>query len=115
MSRQRRLRYSTLWNPAPILTEDMALARLRLSKGASRQEIKQAYTKYSLIHHPDRGGDPKLFIAVTEARDRLVEIPAPRRRLGGAGGVMHAAAAAARHLLATDGGGETAGADLERL
>ena len=74
MSRQRRLRYSTLWNPAPILTEDMALARLRLSKGASRQEIKQAYKKYSLIHHPDRGGDQKLFIAVTEARDRLVEL-----------------------------------------
>jgi hypothetical protein len=58
---------------------------------------------------------PRNFLLPLPARDRLVEIPAPRRRLGGAGGVMHAAAAAARHLLATDGGGETAGADLERL
>jgi DnaJ domain len=34
---------------------------LGLPPGASRTEARQAFQRYALEHHPDRGGDPERF------------------------------------------------------
>jgi len=38
----------------------------------TRSEVARTYRKLSLLHHPDRGGDPLLFIEIKKARDELV-------------------------------------------
>jgi DnaJ family protein A protein 2 len=58
---------------------------LGVSKDASEQDIKKAYRKLSLKHHPDKGGDPETFKAISEAysvlsdseRKNLYDNPAP--------------------------------------
>ena len=40
---------------------DDPYARLGLAKGASPDEIRRAYRKEALIHHPDRGGNTEAF------------------------------------------------------
>ena len=40
---------------------------LGLKRGASDEEIKKAYRKMAMQHHPDRGGDEKKFKEVEEA------------------------------------------------
>ena len=44
---------------------------LGLNKGASEDDIKSAYRKLAMKHHPDRGGDPKIFQDVQEAYNTL--------------------------------------------
>lgn len=46
---------------------------LGVSPQATAAEIKAAYRKLSKQHHPDFGGDPKLFAAVAEAADVLMD------------------------------------------
>jgi curved DNA-binding protein CbpA len=41
-------------------------AELGLSKGATQAEIKSAYRKLVIEHHPDKQGDPIKFRAVAE-------------------------------------------------
>ena len=36
-------------------------------------EISRIYRRLSLLHHPDRGGDPGMFIRIKRARDVLIE------------------------------------------
>jgi len=38
----------------------------------SRRDISCNYRRLSLIHHPDRGGDARMFIKIKQARDALV-------------------------------------------
>ena len=38
----------------------------------SRSDVARVYRKLSMMHHPDRGGDPSIFIAIKHARDELV-------------------------------------------
>jgi curved DNA-binding protein len=40
---------------------------LGVNKNASQDEIKKAYRKMSMKHHPDRGGDEKQFKQINEA------------------------------------------------
>lgn len=40
---------------------------LNLEKGCSNDEIKKAYRKLAMAHHPDKGGDPDTFKAVNHA------------------------------------------------
>lgn len=40
---------------------------LGLEKGCSNDEIKKAYRKMAMTHHPDKGGDPNTFKAVNRA------------------------------------------------
>jgi DnaJ-class molecular chaperone len=36
-------------------------------------EIKRAYRSLALLHHPDKGGDGKRFIAVRQAYEQLAK------------------------------------------
>ena len=44
---------------------------LEIDKSASPEEIKQAYRKMAMKHHPDRGGDDEQFKRIQEAYDVL--------------------------------------------
>lgn len=44
---------------------------LGIGRNASQDEIKSAYRKMAMKHHPDRGGDEKVFKQVSEAYDVL--------------------------------------------
>jgi DnaJ-class molecular chaperone len=46
-------------------------ADLGISKTASESEIKKAYRRLVVEHHPDKQGDPIKFRAVAEAYDIL--------------------------------------------
>jgi len=51
---------------------------LGVSSTASDEEIKKAYRKAVIIHHPDKGGAPALFQQVQEAWEVLQD-PAKRK------------------------------------
>lgn len=44
---------------------------LGINRNASQDEIKSAYRKLAMKHHPDRGGDEKKFKEISEAYDIL--------------------------------------------
>jgi len=45
---------------------------LGVGKSATPEEIKAAYRKLAMKHHPDRGGDQKKFQTITEAYENLI-------------------------------------------
>lgn len=51
---------------------------LGVDKSASDVELKKAYRKLSMKHHPDKGGDPETFKTINEAYDVLKD-PEKRR------------------------------------
>eukprot|EP00002_Diphylleia_rotans_P031664 TRINITY_DN658_c0_g1_i1.p1 TRINITY_DN658_c0_g1~~TRINITY_DN658_c0_g1_i1.p1 ORF type:complete len:393 (-),score=72.68 TRINITY_DN658_c0_g1_i1:341-1519(-) len=53
-------------------------AVLGVSKTATPEEIKNAFRKLSLKHHPDKGGDPEVFKQINEANQVLSD-PSKRR------------------------------------
>jgi DnaJ-class molecular chaperone len=53
---------------------------LGLSEGASTEEVKKAYKKLVLIHHPDKGGDPNEFRKITEAYEQIINPPVPQQQ-----------------------------------
>lgn len=44
---------------------------LGVTREASEAEIKKAYRKAAILHHPDKGGDPEKFKEVSEAYEGL--------------------------------------------
>lgn len=50
---------------------------LGLQPGASESEIKKAYKKMAMIHHPDKGGDPEKFKQLTAAYEDALR-PKPK-------------------------------------
>jgi DnaJ family protein A protein 2 len=52
---------------------------LELTPDASITDIKKAYRKQALKHHPDKGGDPEMFKKINEAYEVLSD-PEKRKR-----------------------------------
>jgi DnaJ-domain-containing protein 1 len=55
-------------------------ALLGVAPGAPLEEVKAAFRRKALEHHPDRGGEAAAFIAVKRAYDRIMRRRAVRRR-----------------------------------
>ena len=48
-------------------------ASLGVQRDADREEIRKAFKKLSMIHHPDRGGDPEEFKKIQMAHEILTD------------------------------------------
>ena len=48
-------------------------ASLGVERNADREEIRKAFKKLSMIHHPDRGGDPEEFKKIQMAHEVLTD------------------------------------------
>ena len=65
---------------------------LGVSRGADEAEIKKAYRKLAMQHHPDKGGDPAKFKEISNAYETLTKPEEPSMEeafFGGGAGVFH--------------------------
>ena len=46
--------------------------KLNINENSSKDDIKNAYFKLILKHHPDKGGDPQTFIQIKKIYDSLL-------------------------------------------
>merc|ERR1712166_929907 len=53
---------------------------LGLESGCTMAEVKKAYRKLAMVHHPDKGGDQAKMVEVTEAYDTLKKVFARREK-----------------------------------
>jgi hypothetical protein len=67
MSRPRRLRYSTLWNPA--LSRAEAARVLGIAETADEREAKRAFRALSFQYHPDYNKSPNADAEFNKIRD----------------------------------------------
>ena len=51
---------------------------LGLCPDATLRDVRRAYRRLALIHHPDRGGDPAKFREVTDAFEHITQGSAPQ-------------------------------------
>ncbi|MBF0164754.1 MAG: DnaJ domain-containing protein [Magnetococcales bacterium] len=56
--------------------QDSARAVLGVAREADPDAIRRRYRELSLLHHPDRGGEPERFRAIAEAAEILLKVPA---------------------------------------
>ena len=77
---------------------------LGIQKGASAEEVKRAYKKAAVQHHPDKGGDPEVFKEVSAAYQVLSNVEERQRydALGDDG-----------YKAATEGGGGGGGGGFD--
>jgi len=54
------------------LSEALALFDLKANDIISKKEVNKRYRKLALKHHPDKGGDAKLFIKIAEAYQAIL-------------------------------------------
>jgi len=85
--REKNLRCLDAVRAAMPKTEEVDLyKRLGVAKDASDADIKKAYRKLALTHHPDKGGDPETFKGLAEAYAVLSD--AEKRRVYDATGTL---------------------------
>jgi DnaJ-domain-containing protein 1 len=53
---------------------------LGVSRSATEKEIRTAYRQLALQHHPDKGGDPEIFKALSKAYEVAHVLSWPRRK-----------------------------------
>ena len=70
---------------------------LGVEKSASSAEIKKAYRKLAVKHHPDKGGDPEKFKNITEAFECLSD--EEKRELYDEGAFPFRVSHVARHVV----------------
>jgi DnaJ family protein A protein 2 len=51
---------------------------LGVPRGSSEDEIKKAYRKLAMKHHPDKGGDPEMFKKISQAHEDALKPPPPQ-------------------------------------
>lgn len=71
LKRKKMLRLSELENSNLYHT-------LSLPENCTDDQIRQAYKKLSIIHHPDKGGDPNTFNKIQEAY-KILSYPLTRK------------------------------------
>ena len=59
--------------PAPPVTDADHYVTLELAPGAPAEEVKEAYRRLAMVHHPDRGGSEEDFKRVKRAYEALSE------------------------------------------
>lgn len=57
-----------------FIAQEPALSILGLEQGASWSDIQQQYRRLARQHHPDKGGDPKVFVEIRQAFESLKRI-----------------------------------------
>jgi len=62
------------------MTRTEAKQILNLEQHFTRDQLKSAYRKLALLHHPDKGGDTKEFIKIKDAYELLAGKVTTRRR-----------------------------------
>ncbi len=76
VSPQEAAESSAATKPRPV--DPYAL--LEVAATASAEDVKAAFRKKALEHHPDRGGTPEAFMAMKRAYDAITKRRARKRR-----------------------------------
>tara|TARA_R110000803_G_scaffold196539_1_gene259837 strand:+ start:1874 stop:2074 length:201 start_codon:yes stop_codon:yes gene_type:complete len=58
--------------PKPVLRKSRSHELLQIEPPVTEDDIKKAYHKMCLVHHPDKGGDQQKFIEINEAYQELL-------------------------------------------
>jgi hypothetical protein len=62
--------FAHLFGNVPLPVDDFST--LGLTDGATADEVKQAYRKLAMKHHPDKGGNQATFVKITEAKNKCL-------------------------------------------
>lgn len=54
-------------------TPTQELSLLGLNESATEEDVKSAYRKLSLTHHPDKGGKQSVFVEITSAKNKCLK------------------------------------------
>lgn len=71
---------------APVSDTTKLYAALEVEKGATEAEVRKAYRRLAMKHHPDKGGDPEKFKEICEAYETLSNPQARKAYDAGLGG-----------------------------
>lgn len=64
--------FGLLAKQARMAVPIQSFTELNLESTASIEDVKSAYKKLSLLHHPDKGGNQEKFIQITEAKNKCI-------------------------------------------
>ena len=56
---------------------------LGIPEGSPHEDVKKAYRKLAMQHHPDKGGDPENFKKINQAYENIINPPPPEPQFPG--------------------------------